>query len=88
MQEVLAFRAAPSIDSWQDCLVYAFLVALNARYVYGLSSETSMAARIFERVVQTAMANYVDGEAEHFGWPREGSPGERKLRGSTTDTST
>ncbi len=68
-----------TVDSWRDCIVYAFLVSLNARYVYGLSSETNMAARIFERFVRVGMASYIEGEAEHFGWPRDGAPGERNF---------
>jgi hypothetical protein len=68
-----------TVPSWRDSIVYAFLLALNARFVYGLSSETSRAARIFERLVRVAMAAYVEGEAEHFGWPRDGAPGERNF---------
>lgn len=67
------------ISDWREAIVYAFLLALNARYVYGLSREFHLAARIFERVVRFAMAAYVDGEAEHFGWPRDGEPGERNF---------
>lgn len=68
-----------SLDSWQDSVVYSFLVALNARYVYGLSPDAHMASRIFERLVRVAMAIYIGGEAEHFGWPRDGAPGERNF---------
>ncbi len=67
------------LSTWRDAVTYAFLLALNARYVYGLSREFHLAARIFERVVRVAMAAYVDGEAEHFGWPRDGKPGERNF---------
>lgn len=78
------FRVEPdlitlAVESWRDCIVYAFLITLNARYVYGLSAETHMAARIFERLVRVAMASYIGGEAEHFGWPRDGAPGERNF---------
>jgi len=68
-----------AVPSWRDGIVYAFLLALNARYVYGLSPDAGFAARIFERLVRVAMAAYVDGEAEHFGWPRDGAPGERNF---------
>lgn len=68
-----------AVQSWHDSVVYAFLLALNARYVYGLSSETNLPARIFERLVRVALAAYVDGEAEHFGWPRDSPPGERNF---------
>jgi hypothetical protein len=67
------------VADWRDAIVYAFLLALNARYVYGLSRKFHLAARIFERVVRVAMAEYVDGEAEHFGWPRDGEPGKRNF---------
>lgn len=68
-----------AVPSWRHSIVYAFLLALNARYVYGLSPETNMAARIFERLVRVAMAAYINGEAEHFGWPRDGAPGKRNF---------
>jgi hypothetical protein len=68
-----------AVSSWRDSIVYSFLLALNARFVYGLSRETNRPARIFERLVRAAMAAYVNGEAEHFGWPRDAAPGERNF---------
>ncbi len=62
--------ARRAVESWRDCPVYAFLTALNARYLYGLDANLNMGARLFERLVVPALKRYWGGEAAHFGWPR------------------
>jgi hypothetical protein len=66
-------------SSWREHPVYSFMLALSARFVYGLPGDFQTGARLFERLVRVAMAEYVNGEAEHFGWPRDGGEGERSF---------
>ncbi|GAA4759089.1 hypothetical protein [Actinomycetospora chibensis] len=58
-------------DDWKGAPAYSFMLALNARVVYGLDVEFNNAARTFERLVVPAMASFVAGEAERIGWPRD-----------------
>jgi hypothetical protein len=64
---------------WRDYPSYSFMIALNARFVHGLSAETNQPARMFERLVGIAMGEYINGAHEHFGWPRDGSGAERSF---------
>ena len=57
--------------SWRDNPAYAFLVALNARYLWKMDANLNKAARLFERLVVPALRQYWGGEAAHFGWPRD-----------------
>lgn len=56
---------------WKDHLAYAFLTLLNARVVLGLGRRVDhhRPAILFERLVRTALARYVGGEAARFGVP-------------------
>ncbi len=58
------------VGDWREALVYAFMVALNARYLWRLDANLNLAARLFERMTVPALRRYWGGEAEHFGWPR------------------
>jgi hypothetical protein len=66
-------------SSWQEHPSYSFMLALSARFMYGLPGDFQTGARLFERLVRVAMAEYIHGEAEHFGWPRDGGEGERSF---------
>jgi len=59
-------------QSWAESPVYAFLCALNARYVYGLATDLHTASRLFEQLTVPALAAYWGGESIHFGSPRTG----------------
>jgi hypothetical protein len=59
------------VESWRDAPAYAFLVALNARYLWALPADLHTGARLFERLVVPALRRYWGGEAVHFGWPRD-----------------
>ena len=60
-----------TVGAWRDAPVYAFLVALNARYLWDLPADLHAGARLFERLVVPALRRYWGGEAAHFGWPRD-----------------
>lgn len=68
--EVTSRDVRLKFGSWRDCLWYAFLSALSARYFYGLPGDVGAGAKIFERVVTHALRHYWHGESAHFGWPR------------------
>lgn len=68
-----------TVDSWRDASAYAFMVALNGRYVYSPSIATNRPSRLFERLVTVALREYSQGEAEHFGWPRSGPAGSKSF---------
>jgi hypothetical protein len=61
-----------SSTDWRDFPIYSFLLALNARYVYGIPANINVAARLFERLVVFALESYWNGSALHFGSPRDG----------------
>lgn len=60
-----------TVPVWQSAPAYAFLCALNARFVHGLAADVNKGARLFERLVVPAMARYWGGESMHFGSPRD-----------------
>jgi hypothetical protein len=60
-----------AIGSWRDAPAYAFLTALNARFIWSLKADLHIGARLFERLVVPALRSYWGGEALHFGWPRD-----------------
>ncbi len=59
------------VDTWSDCVPYAFMCCLSARYVYGLDHDINTGAKLFERLAAAAIQGYWHGEASHFGWPRD-----------------
>ena len=59
-------------QNWSDAPVYAFLCALNARYVHSLVADLQTASRLFERLTVPALAAYWGGRSTHFGSPRTG----------------
>lgn len=62
-----------TFDDWRERVGYAFLAALNARYLFGLPANINEGARVFERLVVPALSRYWAGRAVHFGWPRHGT---------------
>lgn len=58
-------------ETWEDAPVYSFLLALNSRWMLGLTADLNVGARAFERLVVPALQAYWCGEAAHFGWPRD-----------------
>ncbi len=72
--EVVGRALRRRVPRWEDTPVYAFLLALNARWMRGLLADTNLGARAFERLVVSALEAYWGGAAAHFGWPRD--PGE------------
>jgi hypothetical protein len=59
-------------ENWASSPVYAFLCALNARYVYKLGADFHTASRLFEQLTVPALAAYWGGRSTHFGSPRAG----------------
>jgi hypothetical protein len=53
--------------------VYSFLTALNVRYLWDVSGDVNVGARLFERLTVHALRAYWGGDAAHFGWPRDPS---------------
>jgi hypothetical protein len=62
-------------SSWGDSPTYPFLTLLSARVLYKLDIGFHLPAKLFEQVVAYALARYIGGVGERFGWPRlEGEP--------------
>jgi hypothetical protein len=59
------------VDNWRDAPVYAFLTALNVRYLWRIDTDLREAARLFERLTVPALVAYWGGAAAHFGFPRD-----------------
>lgn len=59
---------------WQAHLEYAFLALLSARFLLGLANDipTHTPAVLFEKLVKTALKNWLNGRSARFGWPLEG----------------
>jgi hypothetical protein len=78
--EVVGTVARLRVPTWRDEPVYAFMAALNLRYLWRIPGNTLVGARVFERLTVPALATYWGGRAAHFGWPRVNSeePGFRQ----------
>lgn len=63
---------------WTSALDYGFLVLLNVRVLLGLGGivDHHTPAILFERLVRTALAAYVSGEAARFGVPHSDFDGD------------
>jgi len=59
---------------WRDRPEFAFLALLSARVTFQLGAviDAHEPALLFERLVKTALRNYLNGEAARFGWPLDG----------------
>lgn len=66
-----------AVGNWREAPAYAFLLALNARFVHGLDAHIQDGARLFEELVVLALASYWNGTALRFGAPRSGDTGKQ-----------
>jgi hypothetical protein len=66
-------RAIRSL-SWHEATAFAFMTLLSARVAYQMGQVIPHhePAKLFERVVKTALKNYLNGHSARFGWPLDG----------------